>query len=369
MSKAPEVRIKVSNIDRLLLLTEAQLKVWLWYKRREGKDKRAYGKAKTIADATKLEPGTIRNARSWLTRNGWLLRRLEPGKLIPLFLAVIPELHLEDQEVSSSNDSSVIPELQGVSFEDEPQVVSLQAASMKDSALTSGLTNKETKPLLASLVAHGVQDKETPAELFSEKGSELSDIRPTCFQVQELWQERTGYRFSTNELLAADRLVRQYGTRVVIAVLRNTLFERPETAKWSWNNFKVFADNYTLNHEKYLAYCSSIHLTPQGKKSGITTARTPVKKFDDISSDYLLKNPEKLRELAEWFNKNNKVGEWSVKRSDHGVSAEDAYAAMSYIADEGIRVTKSEFVHLLLEASGMAMTGEEAKAAAASEIE
>jgi hypothetical protein len=112
MSKSPEIRVKVADIDRLLLLTEAQLKVWLWYKRREGIDKKAYGKAKTIGDATNLEPGTIRNARSWLTRNGWLLRREEPGKVLPLFLAVIPELHLEAVGVSSSNDSGVILGLQ-----------------------------------------------------------------------------------------------------------------------------------------------------------------------------------------------------------------------------------------------------------------
>jgi hypothetical protein len=176
MSKTPEIRIKVPDVDRLLLLTEAQLKVWLWYKRREGKDKRAYGKAQTIANACGLEAGTVRNARSWLVRNGWLLRREEPGKPLPLFLAVISELHQGTLEVSSSNDRAVILELQGVSFESEAQVVSKEVASMKDSALTSGdlLTDRLTD----------VKDRESKNSILSsEEQKQTQPLTPEELQL------------------------------------------------------------------------------------------------------------------------------------------------------------------------------------------
>ena len=44
-AKKAEVRIPVTDVDRLMELTDAQLRVWLYDKRREGADGKAYGKS------------------------------------------------------------------------------------------------------------------------------------------------------------------------------------------------------------------------------------------------------------------------------------------------------------------------------------
>jgi hypothetical protein len=43
MSKAPEIRIKVTDMDKLMKLTWPQERVWMYYKRREGADGKAFG--------------------------------------------------------------------------------------------------------------------------------------------------------------------------------------------------------------------------------------------------------------------------------------------------------------------------------------
>ena len=44
-AKKAEVRIPVTDVDRLMELTDAQLRVWLYYKRLEGADGKAYGES------------------------------------------------------------------------------------------------------------------------------------------------------------------------------------------------------------------------------------------------------------------------------------------------------------------------------------
>jgi hypothetical protein len=168
MTKSPQVRINVEHLDKLMELTDAQMRVWLYYKRREGADGKAFGKAKTIADWTRnLEPGTVRNNRAWLTRNGWLKRNGKSKSGLPQFLAVIPELHLDTPEchpaitpVSSYDDAGVIPELQQVSSQREAEVDNLEvptkSTNQKDSVLTDGqlVSQSASETPSASPVGH-----------------------------------------------------------------------------------------------------------------------------------------------------------------------------------------------------------------------
>jgi len=161
MAKTPEVRIKVPDVDKLLLLTEAQLKVWLYYKRREGADGKAFGKTVNIAKATKLtNPGTIRNTRSWLVQHGWLTPNGRSDKGLPMFLAVIGELQVSSTD-DTSNASGCHPEmtppvivgLHPPSSTDDTEVPTGKELPEKDSALryaTSG-SEKESKQVSPSL--------------------------------------------------------------------------------------------------------------------------------------------------------------------------------------------------------------------------
>jgi len=156
MSKPAQIRVFVTDVDQLLLLTEAQLKVWLYYRRRYGVDGKAWGKAATIAAATNLAPGTVRNARAWLVKHGWLIPNGRTNCKLPMFKPTIPP-------PSSKNDTDgprgghaqmtpgVIPELQGVSFEDEIEVPTLKKQPGKDSALSSGRVSKQVSKTVASL--------------------------------------------------------------------------------------------------------------------------------------------------------------------------------------------------------------------------
>jgi hypothetical protein len=353
MSKTPEIRIKVPSVDRLLLLTEAQLKVWLWYKRREGKDKRAYGKAKTIADACGLEAGTIRNARSWLVRNGWLLRREEPGKGLPLFLSVIPESHQEAVEVSSSNDSAVISELHRVSFEDEAQVVSLEVVSMKDSALASG--SKEVReeasslaPLASSDMCEKQRDKTFSALTDSanqeqNQNQELSHMIPL---IETVWRERTQRPFTAEDKVMANALILAHGYRLVEAVLRSTLNERPKSAKMRWTNFAVFVRNWDTNHDLYL---SDVAAHNANRKNGYK--KTVVKKFSESPI-----GESQAKNLKAHFQTYGKLGEWTLTKGERdamGFTEEQMKIVVRFVCENGFAVTKDRFLALMHEATGL----------------
>lgn len=261
-NKQPEIRVKVAAVDRLLLLTEAQLKVWLWYKRREGTDKNAYGKAKTIADACGFTKPTsaqsVKNTRAWLVKNGWLQRNGRSRVGLPQFLAVIPRLPLGASEGNPQITPPVIVGLTPPSSTDYTEVVSIEVATLKDSALTSGKeVSKEDAPLADARYAVAPEpekEKTTPEQY---KGMPYDDETD---EVGRVWSIATGHFFkyeidgSMDEIRDARQLIDHYGLAEVKAVLHNTLSERPKSAGMQWTDFTVFARNYELNRRAWKAW-------------------------------------------------------------------------------------------------------------------
>ena len=361
MKKIPEIRVKVVAVDRLLLLTEAQLKVWLWYKRREGVDGKAYGKAKTIADACGFTQGNERPERKELPRVAGQ-ERLAPTQTarakvgLPMFLAVIPRLTLLG--ASEGNPQITPPVIVGLTPPSSTyytEVVSLEVATLKDSALTSGKEERK-EPFLASLVTEGSadkgQDKDNPARLGlqSEEQEQTQnrpelDLHPSVWSLERIWHERTERNFTGEERVLANGLILAYRFRVVEAVLRNTLWQRPKSAKLRWNKFAVFAKHWERNHEEYLAYCAS---GGAGKAGGTLS---PVRKFDPVPKDgWVAANAKEYMALVNWFKSDGKIGEYTVKPTVYGLPAyEHGYVAMKYLGDEGRAMTKEDFVALLLE--------------------
>lgn len=72
--RVPRKQLFVYQIDQLLKLTEAQLKVWLYHYRREGggDGRLSFALQTTVRGATGLSRSAISHARTWLVRNGWL---------------------------------------------------------------------------------------------------------------------------------------------------------------------------------------------------------------------------------------------------------------------------------------------------------
>ena len=233
------------------------------------------------------------------------------------------------------------------------------------SALTSGVNKETNKPLLAALVAEDVphqQEQEKPSEA-TESGSEEEKqpqepdrtlfCHPSVWSLQRIWKERTGYLFTDEEYLLADKLIRSYRYRVVEAVLRNTLWMRANSAKLRWNKFSVFAKHWQRNHEEYLAWCATGHLD---KKRG---HQTPAQKFDTVPDDDRMDIKE-WNALAAWFKEYGKVGEWEIASDEWkamGLRHGHVYTAMKFCGEESIPVTKEQFIDLLLECGGLKAVG------------
>jgi hypothetical protein len=70
----PRKQLFVNQIDQLLKLSEANLKVWLYHYRREGggDGRKSWASRITVGEATGFSRPTISHARTWLVANGWL---------------------------------------------------------------------------------------------------------------------------------------------------------------------------------------------------------------------------------------------------------------------------------------------------------
>jgi hypothetical protein len=234
------------------------------------------------------------------------------------------------------------------------------------SALTSG--KEVTKePLLALLVAEcsaasptektDTNPTELPSEEPPEFGSEepeenqnqdTSHFHPSVWSLERMWKERTGYLFTEADKALAHKLIITYRYRVVEAVLRNTLWMRPKSAKLRWNKFRIFAKHWQRNHEEYLAWCARAHLD---KKYG--SSQSAALKFDPVPEEgWADANAKEFNALRAWFKENGKIGEWTVAAKDFGLRDEHSYVVLKYLGDEGLALNKEAFVDLLLEAGG-----------------
>jgi len=248
------------------------------------------------------------------------------------------------------------------------------------SALTGGNKKESKEPLLASLVAEVDHPAtQTNPDLLSnlDDGLSVEPIEsvsecktkqpqpqrpdavlfshPSCWSLQRIWKNRTGYLFTDEDFILADKLIRTYRYRVVEAVLRNTLHERPESAKLRWNKFAVFARNWDRNHESYLAYCATAHLD---KKRG--SYKPPAQKFDTVPEDDQV-DPKEWDSLIEWFQEHGKIGEWNLPMQEWeamGLRHGHVYTAMKFCGEESIPVTKEQFISLLLECAELKAVGE-----------
>src|SRR5260370_10956238 len=72
--RVPRKQLFVYQIDQLLKLSEAQLKVWLYHYSREGggEERRSWASRITVGGATGFSRPTITHARTWLVEHGWL---------------------------------------------------------------------------------------------------------------------------------------------------------------------------------------------------------------------------------------------------------------------------------------------------------
>jgi hypothetical protein len=72
--RVPRKQLFVNQIDQLLKLSEANLKVWLYHYRREGggDGRKSWASRDTVGEATGFSRPTISHARTWLVANGWL---------------------------------------------------------------------------------------------------------------------------------------------------------------------------------------------------------------------------------------------------------------------------------------------------------
>jgi len=257
MAKPPEVRIKVPDMDRLLLLTESQLKVWLYYKRRMGADGKAWGKASTIAAAcgfTKpTSPQAVKNTRAWLVKNGWLTPNGRSAKGLPMFLAVIPRLPPEaPAEVPEGNPQITGRGIHGLpqgSSGDYTEVPTLEVATLKDSALSSG--RKEGRN---SSVSSNPEIEDQPKCGFDAEDEEEKQQRQPlpkwAVEIEAAWVEGGGRAFDAADVEALAHMFETgaHASEELIAYIEDT-FKCPKTAKVAWRDFSYWAHSMSLDAE------------------------------------------------------------------------------------------------------------------------
>jgi hypothetical protein len=226
-------------------------------------------------------------------------------------------------------------------------------STSNSSALTSGNKEVTKEPLLAPLVAEESSTaEEKPTDLPSEpetQNQEQPDLHPSVWSLQRIWKDRTGYLFTDEDLALANKLIVTYRYRVMEAVLRNTLWTRPESAKLRWNKFSVFAKNWVRNHEAYLAWFAS---NPK-------TTHAAVQKFDPVPEDDKIDTKE-WNGLIRWMKEHGKIGYWTFEPTEWekmGFTRGHVYTAMRYCGDEGFAVSKERFIDLLMEAAGVRAVG------------
>ena len=74
--------------------------------------------------------------------------------------------------------------------------------------------------------------------------------------LASVWLTHTGCEFVPDDYSLAQALVdnEDQGYGRVEQVLFNTLVERPKSSGMDWTDFHVFADNYSLNRRKAIAW-------------------------------------------------------------------------------------------------------------------
>lgn len=214
-------------------------------------------------------------------------------------------------------------------------------------------TKKETPLATLAPVVVVLEDKPSTPSVLSDVGGASEEKTKTqpqeeplqvswrCAELEKDWTERTRRTFSGDELIAAERLIQAHGSRVVKAVLHNTLWDRDASRKMRWNNFLVFSRNWERNHDEYLAFYATHPGVYATKFRQVMPAdKVPVKKW--------------LEHMA-YFKQSLKIGEWTISEKEWeivGLHRGHAYAVLQYLVEDEVRVTKERFSELMFEAAG-----------------
>ena len=144
----------------------------------------------------------------------------------------------------------------------------------------------------------------------------------------------------------ATALIKQQGHNVVEAVFRCALFQRTKSAKMLWGKvrFKVFVENWQLNYDAYQAWNAE-------QRSKGNYALPVVLKFN---CDKYTDNKERERTVA-LFRAQCKADDWKLTPEDkalYGYEDGHVIGAVRFCCENGLTVTKQEFINLVVEAMG-----------------
>jgi hypothetical protein len=353
--------LPVTMRDHLHELTGNELKVWLYLHLRTGKESTAYPGNQTIADHIGVSLDTVKDARASLRRKGWFSKESRRRNLDGTLSTVVEKTHLPWVEKATvegektPHGTKVEFTSAGKTTQQKDYTENLEGAAapiqehLEGSALTCG--NKETKEPLAPLAEGSENQQQVLSEFNSEEEEQQpQELHPSVWSLERIWFVRTQRPFTDEEKGLANKLIMTYRFRVVKAVLENTLWQRPKSAKLRWNKFSIFAKHWDRNHEEYLAYCA----TPQ-KGGGHLTA---LSKFSPVPEEGDV-DPQEWNSLTKWF-KQTKIGDWTFEREDWeamGFTRPQVYTALLYCGEEGIGVTKEAFTDLIREVAGIKAVG------------
>ena len=364
---APFKMIPVELRDHLHELTGNELKVWLCLYLHSDKTKEAFPSNSLIVQETGLTKRTVKTVKANLRKKAWIIsqqRYRDNGSLSTMSETIalprckdftcageeitptpVQELHLPSPQTLH------LPEVDTVEVDTEkpdtskPQerseVVSEGTVSLRSTTRCSSQSESLDD---SSSLPEQQQDQNQPRHLHWH-----------CPVLSDIWYKRTGRPFTLEEKFLATDLIATHGHHVVEAVLDITLNKRPKSAKMVWKRFQVFVDNWQTNYDLCMAWYAS---TP--KKD---YPREIPPKFDCT----LTKTKAEADSYKAYFREQCKTGEWQMPSEEWALigATEEAFTgALRFCCENLRRVTKDEFMDLIVEAMGVIHI-EPAKAAAA----
>ena len=274
---------------RLGDLTGDELKVWmhLWLRTNKG----SHG----IPQQRDYEPGTPhllgrnQKAKKGLREKGWLSSNGQRVRQDGTFSTVLESVHQpwvgNDTNRGSESDPAVGRKSahgtvgrntdDGKPTQQKEHSVNLEVPPAANSENPEGekaskQVSKEEAPLAdARCASASAKEREKPDEYKPATSNEETD------QIYAMWTTATGTCLtydvdgSRDDVRDAQGLIDSYGLAQVLAVLHNTLNERPKSAGMEWTDFNVFARNYELNQRKWKAW------ERKTKAKRLTTAPRP----------------------------------------------------------------------------------------------
>jgi hypothetical protein len=360
---APFKMLPVELREHLHELTGNEFKVWMAVVLHSDSNKEAFPSNELLMQETGIADTTLARAKQGLRSKKWFTsaqRYRGNGSLSSMGEKwCIPQIAGD----TSREIGGIPPAEQGIGYPANlppPEVHTLEADTEKPNTSKPQEQSERVREGTDDSLRSSSTSCNSQTESLEDSGAvpeqqQNQIIHWRCPALNDLWRKRTGQPFTKDDLFSATDLIQQHGNDVVEAILDITLNHREKSAKMVWKRFQVFVDNWQTNYDLCMAWFA----VQKAKKS---YPRPIPDKFDCTLTETELE----AHNLKTYFREYCKNGVWELASDEwklYGATQEHFTGALRFCCANIRRVTKQEFVDLIIEVMGSVRF---AKAASAS---